>query len=155
MQEERDYWERDIDVNMIFSYLKRRFSSRSADPPPSMSGPLPASWATVNSASALGNSPESLRRAEIIRRQHPLVSRAAERAAAQSRRRESLLRRHQMQTIWQKRTGSSSCASQSTKRSRRSRSGSSRHYWDIGGSVGSVGSGAAMSSAALGGWGEV
>lgn len=152
LQQEREYWEKDIDVNMIFSYLKRRFSSQ-AKPPPESSGPLPTSWATVNSASALGTSPESLRRAEVIRRQHPLVSRAAERAAAQSRRRDSLLKRHQVQQILQKRPGSSSCASQSTKRSRRS--GSSRHYWDIGGSVGSVGSGPAMSSGALGGWGEV
>ena len=158
LQQERDYWEREIDVNLIFSYLKRRFSSHSqpTEPNTSPSGPLPDSWATVptvTSASALGTSPESLRRAEVIRRQHPLVSRAAERAAAQTRRRDSLLRRHQMQQILQKRPGSSSCASQSTKRSRRS--GSSRHYWDIGGSVGSPGSGAAMSSGALGGWGEV
>ena len=154
-RQERDHWEREIDVNIIFSYLRRRFTSRSTEPPPSTSGPLPASWATVNTASALGTSPESLRRAEVIRRQHPLVSRAAERAAAQSRRRDSLLKRHQLQTILQKRPGSSSCASQSTKRSRRSKEGSSRHYWDLGGSVGSVGSGPAMSSAALGGWGEV
>jgi hypothetical protein len=156
LQQEREYWERDIDVNMIFSYLKRRFSQSAPAPPhPSSSFepslPLPSSWATVPTASALGTSPESLRRAEVIRRQHPLVSRAA--AQAQSRRRDSLLKRHQVQQILQKRAGSSSCASQSTKRSRRS--GSSRHYWDIGGSVGSVGSGAAMSSGALGGWGEV
>lgn len=156
LQQGREYWERDIDVNMIFSYLKSRFSSRTSEPPPQpQAGPLPASWTTANTASALGTSPESLRRAEVIRRQHPLVSRAAERAAAQSRRRDSLLRRHQMQQIMQKRAGSSSCASQSTKRSRRSRDGSSRHYWDLGGSVGSVGSGPAMSSGALGGWGEV
>ncbi|KAK3626775.1 hypothetical protein LTR56_019593 [Elasticomyces elasticus] len=153
-QQEREYWERDIDVNVIFSYLRRRFSSKPAPEPEN--GPLPASW-TTNSASALGTSPESLRRAEVIRRQHPLVSRAAERAAAQSRRRDSLLRRHQMQQIMQKRGAgeTSSCASQSTKRSRHSKSGSSRHYWlEGGGSVGSIGSGPAMSSG-LGGWGEV
>jgi hypothetical protein len=156
-RQEREYWEREIDVNMIFSYLKSRFSSRlpeqqTSPPLAAAGGPLPASWATVNSASALGTSPESLRRAEVIRRQHPLVSRAAERAAAQSRRRDSLLRRHQMQSLLQKRPGSSSCASQSTKRSRRSMSGSSRHYWDLGGSVGSVGSGHASG---VGAWGEV
>jgi hypothetical protein len=44
------------------------------------------------------------------------------------------------------RTRSSSCASQSTKKSRKS--GSSRNYWDIGGSVGS-------GPAGLGVWGEV
>lgn len=154
LHQEQEYWERDVDVNMVFSYLKRRFSPNTQSPPPTPAGgPLPASWIT-NSASALGTSPDSVRRAEVIRRQHPLVSRATERAAAQARRRESLLRRHHMQTLMQKRAGSSSCASQSTKRSRRSRSGSSRHYWDLGGSVGSVGSGPAMSSG-LGGWGEV
>ncbi|KAK5124418.1 hypothetical protein LTR85_001635 [Meristemomyces frigidus] len=153
LRQEQDYWERDVDVNMIFSYLRRHFSSKTPPPQPAAAaGLLPASWAT-NSASALGSSPESVRRAEAIRRQHPLVSRAAERAAAHHRRQESLLRRHQTQSLLQKRAGSS-CASQSTKRSRRSKSGSSRHYWDLGGSVGSVGSGPAMSSG-LGGWGEV
>lgn len=151
-RQEQDYWERDVDVRMIFSYLRRRFSS-STPQPSQPDGPLPASWATTT-ASALGTSPESLRRAEIIRRQHPLVSRAADRAAAQNRRRESLLKRHHMHSLMQRRPGSSSCASQSTKRTRHSRSGSSRNYWDLGGSVGSVGSGPALSSA-LGGWGEV
>ena len=172
VRQEREYWERDIDVKMVFSYLRGRFS-RGAEShgneddlapsaPPPHTGPLPASWMTAapgGSTLAQHNSSESLRRAEVIRRQHPLVSRAAERAvaAAQNRRRDSLLRRHHMQTLMHKRpagVSSSSCASQSTKRSRHSRSGSSRHYWDFGGSVGSVGSGPAMSSA-LGGWGEV
>ncbi|KXL45404.1 hypothetical protein M433DRAFT_31357, partial [Acidomyces richmondensis BFW] len=135
LQADRDYWEREVDVKMIFSYLKRRFSSHSTAAPPQVTqdGPLPASWATGNFTSALGTSPESLRRAEVIRRHHPLVSRAA---AVQSRRRESLLRRHPTQILTQKRPSDSSCASQSTKRSRRS-GGSSRHFWDIGGSVGS------------------
>lgn len=156
LRQEQEYWERDLDVNVIFSYLKRHFSSRTPPPSPSGEGLLPASWAT-NTASAFGTSPESIRRAEVIRRQHPLVSRAAERSAAQARRRESLLKRHHMQTLMQRRAGSSSCASQSTKRSRRTKSGSysERHYWDLGGSVGSVGSGPALSNSALGGWGEV
>lgn len=150
-KQEREYWERDIDVGMIFSYLRRRFASASAPPQAQAqttpaSGPLPASWAT---------STDSQRRAEQIRRQHPLVSRAAERAASQSKRRDSLLRRHQMQ---KRAAGSSSCASQSTKRSRRSRdAGSSRHYWDFGhsatGSV--VTSGGGYGESGVGGWGEV
>nr|POE93618.1 hypothetical protein CFP56_19630 [Quercus suber] len=161
LQQQREYWERDVDVKMVFQYLKTRFSTgaMSSSPPPPRSsaeqpsaGPLPASWVnSANTSSALGTSPEYLRRAEVIRRQHPLVSRAA--ANAQQRRRESLLRRHHVQTLLQKRSGGSSCASHSTRRSRHSRSGSSRHYWDLGGSVGS-GSGPAISSG-LGGWGEV
>ena len=155
-RQEREYWERNIDINLVFTYLKRRFASNPSldnSEEQTESGPLPASW-TTNPASALGTSPESLRRADLIRRQHPLVSRAAERAAAQSKRAESLLKRHRTQQLLQKRPGSSSCASQSTKRSRRSRSGSSRHYWLDQGSVGSIGSGPAMSSG-LGAWGEV
>ena len=164
LQKEREYWERDVDVKMVFSYLKNRFSSAEAQPIPDAAdsiGPLPASWATVPNTSAMGTSPESQRRKEIIRQQHPLVSRAAERAleraqahAAHARRRESLLKKHHMEQLARKRTGDSSCASQSTKRSRHTKSGSSRHYWDIGGSAGSIHSGQAMSSA-LGGWGEV
>lgn len=168
LQQEREYWERDLDVKMVFSYLKNRFSSAEAAEPAAPTtaaadsiGPLPASWATVPTQSAMGTSPQSQRRQEIIRQQHPLVSRAAERAveraqahAAHARRRETLLKKHQMEQLARKRTGHSSCASQSTKRSRHTKSGSSRHYWDIGGSTGSMHSGQAMSSA-LGGWGEV
>lgn len=156
IQREREYWEKNVDVKMIFSYLKNRLAGNDAPAQAtSESNVLPASWATAGPAAA---TPDSLRRAEVIRRQHPLVSRAAERAAEASRRRESLLRRHQASLV-QKRTGGSSCASQSTKRSRHSRSGSSRHYWDLGAagegvSLGSVGSGPGMSSG-LGGWGEV
>jgi hypothetical protein len=148
-KQEREYWERDIDVGMIFSYLRRRFASDSTTAQPQTTpaaGPLPTSWAT---------STESQRRAEQIRRQHPLVSRAAERAATQNKRRDSLIRRHQTQ---RRTTGGSSCASQSTKRSRRSRDAtSSRHYWDLGhsatGSV--VTSGGGYGESAIGGWGEV
>jgi hypothetical protein len=182
LQKEREYWERDVDVKMVFSYLKSRFSSAEvAEPTPTAAdsiGPLPASWAIVPSKSAMGSSPESQRRKEIIRQQHPLVSRAAERAVERAqaqaahhhaRRRETLLllqqqkhhmeQQQQQQQLARKRTGDSSCASQSTKRSRHTKSGSSRHYWDI--AAGSAASGsirsgqAAMSSAALGGWGEV
>ncbi|KAF7190673.1 hypothetical protein HII31_07832 [Pseudocercospora fuligena] len=166
LRKEREYWERDVDVKMIFNYLKNRFSrGTQTDNNPTAEesiGPLPASWATVGaSQSAMGTSPESQRRKEIIRQQHPLVSKAAERAierarasAATARRRESLLKRHHMETLQRKRAGSQSCASESTKRSRHSRSGSSRHYWDIGNNSVGSGSGPAM-SAALGGWGEV
>lgn len=158
LQQEREYWERNVDIKMIFTYLKNRLSGN--DPAASLpiaeqSNVLPASWATTAGPSTTAT-PDSQRRAELIRRQHPLVSRAADRAAEASRKRESLLRRHQASLV-QKRSGDSSCASQSTKRSRHSLSGSSRHYWDLGGgngegpSLDSVGSG----PSGLGGWGEV
>ncbi|KAF2722401.1 hypothetical protein K431DRAFT_319797 [Polychaeton citri CBS 116435] len=162
-QQEQQCWEQDIDVRMIFSYLRRRFSSTPTPPAPTptTTGPLPASWATASNAHPLGTSQDSIRRAELIKRQHPLVSRAAERAAAaaQTRRRDSILKRHHVQTITQRRAaGSSSCASQSTnKRSRHSKSASlvsSRNYWDLGGSFGSV-SVSEGAGGALGVWGEV
>ncbi|GAB7360823.1 hypothetical protein MBLNU230_g0809t1 [Neophaeotheca triangularis] len=158
------YWQRDLDLRMIFDYLKRRFSRNPAPQEASPAdGPLPASWATE----AASPTPPQLSRADLIRRQHPLVSRAAEHAAAaHTRRRESLLRKHHLQTLLQRqRTGSSSCASQSdantNKRSRRAeRSGSvsvsrvsSRNYWDLGGSFGSESVGVVSSGA--GGWGDI
>jgi len=134
-----DYWARDPSILMIFTYLRDRFSSSNpqSQPQPTAAGPLPASWST---ASALGTSPASLRRADIIRAHHPLVHRAAER---NSQRRTSLL----AQTLARRALSTSSCASQSTKRSRRSSmlsGGSSRRYWDFG-SEGAEGVG----------WGEV
>ena len=150
--EDPDYWSRDLDVRMIFDYLRTRFSSRPSSPAPqpttAENGPLPSNWATSTTASALGTSPESLRRADLIRRNHPLVSRAVE------RRRESLLKRHHTAML-HRRTGSSSCASQSTKRSRTS-TGASRKYWDFpGGSAGSIATSANAGGVREGGWGEV
>ncbi|PTB74680.1 hypothetical protein M440DRAFT_6072 [Trichoderma longibrachiatum ATCC 18648] len=48
----------------------------------------------------------------------------------------------------------SSCASQSTRRSARRSSVSSRHYWDIGGSIGTGSMIAAAPNAPMGSWGE-
>ena len=129
-RQERDYWERDLDVHMVFSFLKRRFRRPPAAPP---------------SRPAASASPDRLRRAEAIRRHHPLVPPAAP----------LLLRRHLLpRPPMHKRAASSSCASQSTRRSRHhSRSVGSRHYWLDGGGSGG-GSGPAVGSA-WGGWGEV
>jgi hypothetical protein len=166
---ERQYWEQEVDIKMIFNYLKRRFSiGTSTSPPPEPSastmrlspcnGPvLPPSWAAA-SAAGLGSSSlsvaDSVRRAEIIRRHHPLVSRAA---AKQQQQQSSVLRRHH---AMQRRAviggglmsgggGSSSCASQSTKKSR---TASSRHYW---GSASTRSAGGGGGTGALGNWGEV
>jgi hypothetical protein len=171
---EREYWEQEVDIKMIFNYLKRRFSvGPSTSPPPASAtsaarlphpnGPiLPPSWAAASNSAGLAASSlstaESVRRAEVIRRHHPLVSRAA---AKQQQHQSSVLRRHH---ALQRRAiiggglasgggggGSSSCASQSTKRSR---TASSRHYW---GSVSgrSAGGAAGTGGGALGNWGEV
>lgn len=156
---ETEYWERDLDIGVVFRYLRSRFTSRppSPSPPESQSQPqqsarsiLPPDWASPSNAaltaSALGTSPESRRRADLIRRHHPLVSHAA--SVSAQRRRESVL----LHTLMHRRAQSSSCASQSTKRTR---SGGSRRYWDFPSSTGSVVSVGSTGEGVLGGWGEV
>ncbi|KAF4554672.1 Hypothetical protein D9617_4g004270 [Elsinoe fawcettii] len=152
------YWEANPSIFMIFSYLRRRLlaPTPTTTSPNASTGPLPASWSSApqGTASALGTSPESQRRADLIRRNHPLVSRANDR-----RRESALIRRHrnELLSVLHRRQGSSSCASQSTKRSRRSSgTGQSRKYWDFpGASEGSVVTSAGGAGAGGGGWGEV
>ncbi|KAI5199913.1 hypothetical protein E4T39_05970 [Aureobasidium subglaciale] len=158
--QDTEYWERDLDIGVVFRYLCSRFTSRppSPSPPeappqqPSTSSILPPDWASPSpdnspiTASALGTSPESRRRADLIHRHHPLVSHAA--SVSAQRRRESVL----LHTLMHRRAQSSSCASQSTKRTR---SGGSRRYWDFPSSTGSVVSVGSTGEGVLGGWGEV
>ncbi|OGE52713.1 hypothetical protein PENARI_c009G08934 [Penicillium arizonense] len=149
-QDEQEYWERGLDVMMVFRYLRNRFSRRGympneAQPPSPARRPQDAS-----------------RRAAIIRQHHPLVARAHIRSQTQTRRASQysgvsgptgvsspLLRPHL-------RRPGSSCASQSAKlsaiSSRRTMTGSSRNYWDIGGSESNSAIGV---GAGLGTWGEV
>ncbi|KAJ9639664.1 hypothetical protein H2204_003734 [Knufia peltigerae] len=127
LQREREYWERELDLKMVFRYLRDKFVTRPTTQPP------PASQQRVEDAAT---------RAAIIRQHHPLVARA--------HRSPVRLRRESRTSV---RRPTSSCASESVRSSRRAsmvRSGSSRNYWDIGGSVGS---GSILASG--GGWGEV
>ncbi|KAJ8109781.1 hypothetical protein OPT61_g7206 [Boeremia exigua] len=138
---EREYWERDLDVKMIFNFLVRRFTSRRS------STPTPTRRASASTYSS--DEGASARRAAMIRQNHPLVSRTTDRGLPTSssgqireaKRRESntTYRTHyNPQASLRQKTlrSSSSCASQSTKKSKRS-SSSQRNYWDLGGSVGS------------------
>lgn len=150
LQQEQEYWERGLDVMMVFRYLRTRFSRRGY-----MSGDKFASNPSPR------HTQDASRRAAIIRQHHPLVARAHSRSQAQSRRTSQfsgvsgpvgvsspLLRGYL-------RRPSSSCASQSKLSaisSRRTLTGSSRNYWDIGGSIDS---GSAIGvGAGLGTWGE-
>ncbi|KIW78699.1 hypothetical protein Z517_08538 [Fonsecaea pedrosoi CBS 271.37] len=127
LQREREYWERELDLKMVFRYLKDRFATRSsAQSPQTSRQPLE----------------DAATRTAIIRQHHPLVARA-QRSPAR-------LRRESRASI---RRPASSCASESVRSSRKAslaKSGSSRNYWDIGGSVGS---GSILASG--GAWGEV
>ena len=134
-QNELDYWERPPTLKTIFRLLSTRFTSSRPTP-----HPKPPNIATTST-------PESLRRAAIIRQHHPLVSRAHARARA---RRSMALYSSAVSHSYasgEKRRGDSSCASDAK---RRRGSGSSRNYWDLGGGS-AVGSG----SFGVGVWGEV
>ncbi|KAF2753724.1 hypothetical protein EJ05DRAFT_541723 [Pseudovirgaria hyperparasitica] len=145
LHQEREYWERDLDAKMVFRFLIKRFSPDSNISSARAGSPILSRTPTSQSNPA--------HRAAIIRQHHPLVNRNSESNGAANpgiRRRDVLHRHHYhpagVQPI-RLRSGSS-CASQSTKKSKRSLSGgSSRNYWDIGGSVGS--------GPGVGAWGEV
>ena len=127
LQREREYWERELDLKMVFRYLRDKFVSR----PPAQS-PQASRQPVEDSAT----------RTAIIRQHHPLVARAQ---------RSPVRLRRESRTSMRRPT--SSCASESVRSSRKAslvRSGSSRNYWDIGGSVGS---GSILASG--GAWGEV
>ncbi|PYI05078.1 hypothetical protein BO78DRAFT_419938 [Aspergillus sclerotiicarbonarius CBS 121057] len=151
-QQEQEYWEQDLDVSMVFRYLRNRFSHRGSNNDTYHGSPRRAPQ-------------DASRRAAIIRQHHPLVARAHSRSQAQIRRQSQYSSHHSGPAgvsspilRQQFRRPSSSCASQSAKKSaissRRTLTGSSRNYWDIGGSVDS-GSAVAPVAAGLGGWGEV
>ncbi|KAK8242204.1 hypothetical protein IWZ00DRAFT_513587 [Phyllosticta capitalensis] len=199
VQRDREYWERDLDVKMVFNFLKDRFSSR----PPSPVNDGGASSDNEDGAAAgpvhpLGGRSHSRRpsssaaspiyrrdsffrdhhlhhhRAALIRHHHPLVSRNLHhRTLSSSNNNNNInnantssttvtvpvvpvaptepttpsvpapmsrknLRRFDNAVAGAAGGRRSSCASQSTRRSRKS--GSSRNYWDLGGSgVGSAG----------------
>ena len=127
LQQEREYWERELDLKMVFRYLRDRFVSRASTSAPQISRQPIEDAAT---------------RTAIIRQHHPLVARAQGSPVRVRRESRTSLRRP-----------ASSCASESVKSSRKAsliRSSSSRNYWDIGGSVGS---GSILASG--GAWGEV
>ncbi|KAK1147012.1 hypothetical protein N8T08_002340 [Aspergillus melleus] len=152
LHQEKEYWERELDVMMVFRYLRNRFSRRNSNP-------------DNHHAASRRPQQDASRRAAIIRQHHPLVARAHSRSQAQIRRQSQYSASHSGPVgvsspllRQQFRRPSSSCASQSAKlsaiSSRRTLTGSSRNYWDIGGSVDS-GSAVAPVGAGLGAWGDV
>lgn len=163
LQQEPEYWERELDVMMVFRYLRNRFR-RGGNSNASAGG----------SHSTLSTDQDASRRAAVIRQHHPLVARAH--ARLQARNQAQFQRQLHLRTQSHPgmisggnpfspiarhhfRRPSSSCASQSTKVSAKRTlpgvgSGSSRNYWDIGGSVGS-GSAVVSVGPGVGAWGEV
>jgi hypothetical protein len=146
-------WEQDLDIKLVFRYLRNRFtSSRAAAANPS-----------GHSQSHTHNTPSTqdaaARAAARVRQHHPLV-----RGVHSHPRRTSFKISVPAGAQGQLVRHASSCASQSTKRSGRrgsmsvSSRHSSRHYWDLGArdGAGSIGTGSMITSTGpMGSWGEV
>ncbi|KAI1274023.1 hypothetical protein F5Y07DRAFT_227364 [Xylaria sp. FL0933] len=135
----QDEWEQDLDIRLVFRYLRSRFLPRSSNSSSALSG-------TPHVAAPTTATQDAAAKAARIRQHHPLVSRSR-----------TLERRKSKATTVSNPAlfrPASSCASQSTRRSvRRSSCSSSRHYWDIGGSVG-TGS-IIATTGPMGSWGEI
>jgi hypothetical protein len=132
----KEEWEQDLDIKLVFRYLRSRFTSRSSNS---------NTFATGTSHLAASSTQDNAAKAARVRQHHPLVARTrpVERRTFKATTPSSpVALRH-----------ASSCASQSTRRSARRSSCSSRHYWDIGGSLGT---GSVIAPAGpMGSWGEV
>ncbi|KAL6837861.1 hypothetical protein V8C40DRAFT_17075 [Trichoderma camerunense] len=132
----QEEWEQEIDIKLVFRYLVSRFTSQPEPTLPELTTrPVPA------------KPQDAAAKAARVRQHHPLTSRTRpnERRAFKATAPSSpvAMRHH------------SSCASQSTRRSARRSSVSSRHYWDIGGSIGTGSMIATAPNAPMGSWGEV
>lgn len=155
-------WEQDLDIKLVFRYLRNRFtSSRAAasNPPTNHAGPQQQQQQQHPHPNPACPQDVAARAAARVRQHHPLVRgvhphpRRASFKASQPAGAVGPLQRHP-----------SSCTSQSTRRSGRrgsisvSSRHSSRHYWDIGArdGAGSVGTGSLIASTGpMGSWGEV
>lgn len=157
----QEEWERELDIKMVFKYLRSRFTSKFQSSPPPLYAMDFATGGTAHLATA--STADTAARAARVRQHHPLVTRQS----PTKERRRSIERRTWKATvpsignvspvaIHHIRKGSSSCASERLSLNGRAKrnSGSSRHYWDFGGQ--SVGSGSLIASTgAMGSWGEV
>jgi hypothetical protein len=155
----REEWEADLDIKLVFRYLRDRFVSKFGSP----SSISPGLHSHGTSHLATSHTAENAARAARVRQYHPLVHPSHNHA----RERERLRAKTWRATVPPNgsavardaihiRRRSSSCASEgkiSGLRLGARRSGSSRHYWDFGHS--SVGSGGITSAGVMGSWGGV
>ncbi|KAL8970059.1 MAG: hypothetical protein Q9183_001698 [Haloplaca sp. 2 TL-2023] len=145
---DHDYWEQTPSLRTIFRLLRQHFTARRRPllTASTFSSNKPSNLATTSTV-------DSLRRAAVIRKHHPLVSNQYPRRNTAASVHGHGYRQYgshsgrNLSSPWFRRS-ESSCASISG-RNHRQGSGSSRHYWDLGGSVGSG------SVGGIGGWGEV
>jgi hypothetical protein len=157
----REEWEADLDISLVFSYLRNRFTSKfrsSLD-----SNASPAMRGTSHLATS--STADTAARAARVRQHHPLITHQTQTHRKPANRQtwkvsipdpQGSMSKGRVGFRERERRGSSSCASERGKE--RVRSGSSRHYWDFGReSVGSVRSGSLVGAAGggMGSWGEV
>lgn len=132
-----EYWERTPNIQSILGYLQQRYTWKQQS----------TSMTKIDIATK--TTPDSLRRAAVIRQHHPLVSRP-KKACERHENRGSLIYQQicnaSLQSHSLKRPGTS-CGSLSTKKSRVEVSERSGNYWDFSESAGSGG--------IAGAWGEV
>ncbi len=145
----REEWERDLDIKMVFKYLRSRFTAKFL--PTSPEAEVPGLHFSTTTASAA----ENAARAARVTQHHPLVKRPNT-----ERRRSVEMRTWRVSVptggVAHVRKGSSSCVSERVRKvggKGNLGSGSARHYWDFGGSVGS--GSLVASTGAMGSWGEV
>ncbi|KAK2882368.1 hypothetical protein FQN49_000423 [Arthroderma sp. PD_2] len=154
-ERDREYWERELNIKMVFRYLRNRFAA-------SATGNTNANTNTdVTSPQHKTQRQKQYDpiRAAIIRQHHPLVARAEANPRFLHHQSPRIYRHHHHM----RGAASTSCASQSqgtrksvsTKRTIAGGSGSSRHYWDIGGSAGSSSAPVAVVGGGMGSWGDV
>ena len=139
-------WERDLDIKMVYRYLRSRFTRSTSAPTVSLS--------QGTSHLATASTADTAARAARVRQHHPLVTR--DRQIQRPRTFRVSVPGKEVPHI---RRSSSGCGSERMsglgKRTSLSSTGS-RHYWDIGPGTGSVGSGSLLASTGgMGSWGEV
>ncbi|KAK4219740.1 hypothetical protein QBC37DRAFT_111695 [Rhypophila decipiens] len=140
-------WEQDLDIKLVFRYLRSRFSSARPSTPTFTSGTSHLATSSTQDAAA---------KVARVRQHHPLITHAHGHHRSRPVERRTFKATTPSSPV-ALRHASGSCASQSTRRSARrgsvSSRHSSRHYWDIGGSIG-TGS-IVASTGPMGSWGEV
>ena len=155
----REEWEADLDIKLVFRYLRNRFVSKFGSPSPLS----PGLQTRGTSHLATSHTAEAAARAARVRQYHPLVHPSHNHVREKERNRAKTWRATVpgsgsavVREAVHIRRRSSSCASEgklSGLRMGARRSGSSRHYWDFGHS--SVGSGGITSTGVMGSWGGV
>ncbi|CAK7207274.1 hypothetical protein SEUCBS139899_010084 [Sporothrix eucalyptigena] len=170
----QDEWEQDLDIKLVFRYLRSRFFSGSSSASNlahrhHLHHHAHHNQSSSSSSANANNMQDAAAKVARVRQHHPLVGRgsSAARQTGGERRPMPAFRNKNASGVAAPSSPilgmrhahgtATSCASQSTRRSARRSSissrHSSRHYWDIGGSIGT---GSMIASAGpMGSWGEV